>query len=61
MKPERERIPYAIKRINATVDRFLFAKTIEEKRQAIKWARAWGRWAGLIGLLQCNEHERRSR
>ncbi|MDR5735961.1 hypothetical protein QCE47_26960 [Caballeronia sp. LZ025] len=61
MKPERERISYAIRRINATVDRFLFATTIEEKRQAIKWARAWGRWAGLIALQQCSEHERRRR
>lgn len=34
-------VAYAIHRINATVDRFLCAESMPEKRQAMKWARAW--------------------
>jgi hypothetical protein len=50
MAQKRDRgalVDYAVRRINACIGRFIRADSLVEKEQAMKWAKAWAKLAGL--------------
>ena len=50
-RERRQRQTYALRRVNAAVDRLIQARTPAEKAKAGQWARRWSKAAGNLYFL----------